>query len=145
MEMMPMKDLTTNYVMTHMMHKMSKSKKNKPQDEDATMMSRQNKGGNSFSHNGAKSCFHCGKPDLIPHFCYEAKNNEREQSKNAKEDEDYAFVMQNGANSKSVYKSIMYSKASKHMTLYRTAFHTYEVSLRAMYIWLIIMLFNLSK
>lgn len=44
-----------------------------------------------------------------------------------KDDDDYAFVMWNEAHPKSVCKWIMGSGASKHMTLYRATFHTYEV------------------
>lgn len=46
--------------------------------------------------------------------------------KNTK-DNNYAFVMHNEAHSKSMYKWIMVLGASKHMSLYRTTFSTYEV------------------
>ena len=47
--------------------------------------------------------------------------------KNVKDDDDYIFVMRNEAHSKSICKWIMDSVATKHMTLYRAAFDTYEV------------------
>ena len=73
---MPMKELTMDYVTAHLMHKMLKRKENEPQSEDAAMMLCQIKGNNSFSHQGAKSCFHCNKPDHIVCFCYKLKNKE---------------------------------------------------------------------
>ena len=76
MKTMPMKELTMDYVTAHLMHKMLKRKENEPQSEDAAMMLCQIKGSNSFSHQGAKSCFHCNKPDYIVCICYKLKNKE---------------------------------------------------------------------
>lgn len=63
----------------------------------------------------------------IMRFCYKTKNKKWEQTKNAKDDDDYAFVMRNETYSNSMYKWIMNSGAFKHMTLHRTIFHMYEV------------------
>jgi hypothetical protein len=57
------------------------------------MMSQQTKGGNLFLRQGAKSSFYCGKPGHIARFCHKPKNKEREQALNAKDDNDYAFVI----------------------------------------------------
>ena len=127
METMPMKELTMDYVTMRLMHEMSKRKEKEPQGEDVAMVLRQNKGDNSFPRQGAKSCFYCGKPGHIARFCYKAKNKEQEQTKNAKDDDDYTFVMRNETHSKSMCKWIMDSGASKHMTLHKAAFDTYEV------------------
>ena len=43
----------------------------------------------------------------ITRFYYKTKNNKQKQTKNAKVDDDYAFVMQNEWHSKIVYKWIM--------------------------------------
>jgi hypothetical protein len=58
MKTMSVKDLMVNYVTARLMHKMWKHKGNEPQSEDAAMMLRQTKGGNSFSHQGTKLCFY---------------------------------------------------------------------------------------
>ena len=47
---MPMKEITIDYYVTARIHEMSKGKEKKLQDEDATTILRQNKGGNSFLH-----------------------------------------------------------------------------------------------
>lgn len=47
--------------------------------------------------------------------------------KNAKDANEYTFVMHNEAHSKSMCKWIMYSQATKHMILFKDAFDTYEV------------------
>ena len=44
------------------------------------MMLPQSKGNNSFLRRGVKSCFYCGKPSYIAHFCYKANNKEHEKS-----------------------------------------------------------------
>lgn len=44
-----------------------------------------------------------------------------------KDNDDYTFVMRYGTHSKSVCKWIMEFEATKHMTLYRDKFATYEV------------------
>jgi hypothetical protein len=76
MKTMPMKDLTMNYVTTRLIYEMLKRMKKKPQGEDAAMMLRQTKGGNSFPRQSAKSYFYCGKLGHIARFCYKAKNKE---------------------------------------------------------------------
>lgn len=78
------------------------------------MMLPQSKGNNSFLRRGVKSCFYCGKPSYIAHFCYKAKN--------LKVDNKFTFVMCNKAYSRNVCKWILDSKASKHMTSHRTTF-----------------------
>jgi sarcosine oxidase delta subunit len=126
-EMMPMKDLTMDYMTARLMHEMSKRKKKEPQGKDVAIMLRQTKGINSFPPKDVKSCFYCGKPSYIAHFCYKEITNRKKKTKNVKEYNDYAFVMENEAHSKSVRKWNMDLGASKHITLHRTAFHTYEV------------------
>lgn len=46
---------------------------------------------------------------------------------NLKDDDDYVFVMHNGAQFKSMCKWIMPSGVTKHMIPHRVAFDTYEV------------------
>jgi len=130
LETMPMKELTMEYVTARLMHEVSKRKEKEPQGDDAAMMLRQGKAGNSFPRQGgqgARTCFYCGKPGHIARFCYKAKNKERENAKNAKDDDDYAFAARHGAHSRSASKWIMDSGATKHMTSHRAAFDTYEV------------------
>ncbi len=130
LETMPMKELTMEYVTARLMHEVSKRKEKEPQGDDAAMMLRQGKAGNSFPRQGGqggRTCFYCGKPGHIARFCFKAKNKERENAKNAKDDDDYAFAMRHGAHSRSACKWIMDSGATKHMTSHRAAFDTYEV------------------
>lgn len=47
--------------------------------------------------------------------------------KYAKNNDNYAFLMRNGEHSKSLYKWIMNSKASKYMTLHKTISNAYEI------------------
>ena len=85
---MLMKNLTMDYVMVRLMHKILKRKEKEPQDEDTTMVLRQSKGINPFPRQGAKSCFCCVKPGHIVCFCHKTKTKEQEQTKNAKVNND---------------------------------------------------------
>ena len=124
---MPMKEFTMDYVIPYLMHEMSKRKENEPQDEDAAMVSWQDKMGTFLPCQGAKLCYYCWKLSYIAHFCYRAKNKEREQAKNVNNDDDYAFTMRFEAHSKSMCKWIMNLDATKHITSYKAAFNTYEI------------------
>ena len=68
MKTMSMNELTMNYITTRLMHEMSKRKEKWPQWKDVAMMLWQIKDGNSFLHQGAKSCFYYGKSDYIALF-----------------------------------------------------------------------------
>lgn len=60
-------------------------------------------------------------------FCYKTKNKERENTKNTKDEDEFAFAKQYETHSMSVCKRIMDLEATKYITLYRVAFDTYEV------------------
>lgn len=145
MKTMSIKDLMMDYVTTRLIHEMSKRKKNDLRFEYLAMMSRQTKAGNSFRRQGAKSYFYCDKPNHIACFCYKTKNKEQKQVKNAKDDDDYVFVMQNEAHSKSIYIWIMDTRSSKHMTSRMTYFTRMSKLFRAIYTWVIIMLSKLLE
>lgn len=76
METMPIKKLTMDYMTAHLMHEMSKPKKDKPQDMDAATVLRQDKGWNSSPRQSAKSYYYCGKPSHIAYFRYKTKKQE---------------------------------------------------------------------
>ena len=123
LETLPMKDLTMEYVTSRLMHEVSKRKEKEPQGDDAALVSNQGKGGKSGN---AKTCYYCGKPGHIARYCYKAKNKDKENANAAKDDDDYAFAIQEGAHFNTMCKWIMDSGATKHMTPHRNAFHTYE-------------------
>lgn len=56
-ETMPIKELMMDYVIARLMHKMLKRKEREPQGEDARMVLRQKKCGNSFPHQSVKTYF----------------------------------------------------------------------------------------
>lgn len=64
------------------------------QSEDTVKMSQQNKEGNSPFWQGIRTSFYCDKPDHIAQFCDKAKNKEREDAKNTKDDDGFAFATQ---------------------------------------------------
>ena len=102
-----MKELTMEYVTTRLMHEMSKRKEKEPQGDDAAMVSKQGKGGNSSSRKESRTCFFCGKTGHIARFCFKAKNKEKEKesaNKAKEEDEDYAFATKEGAHCKAISK-----------------------------------------
>ena len=127
METMFMKELTIDYVTTHLLYEMLKRKKKEPQDDDTAMMLWQSKANNSFPHQGGKLYSYCGKSSHIVQFCYKAKNKEQKQTKNTKDNDDHAFVMHNEAHSTSICKWIMNSGASKYTTWQSVVFDTYDV------------------
>ena len=116
-----------NYVIACLMHEMLKHKDKEPQGEDAALVLRQSKGDKSFLCQGAKLYFCCGRPGHIAHFFYKIKNKEQKQTKNARDGDDYAFVMCNETRSNKMCKWIIYLGASKHTTLHIITFDTYEV------------------
>lgn len=61
LEMMLMKELTMEYMMTHLMTKISNRKEKEPQGEDTTMVSLQIKAGYIPLWQGMRMCFYCGK------------------------------------------------------------------------------------
>ena len=63
----------------------------------------------------------------IVQFCYKIKNKEKRNIKNTIEVDIFVFVTQYRMHSKNVCKWIMNSEATKHMTLHRVTFNTYEV------------------
>lgn len=102
LEVMPMKEPTMIHVMVRLMYETSKCKKKEPNVKMVSWC--YNKVDNSFPRQGASSCFYCGKPSHIACFCYKPKNKERKNVKNAKDDDDYVFVLHNGVQSKSTCK-----------------------------------------
>lgn len=107
------------FVTTCLMYEISKRRVRKPQDEYAVTILQQQKINNSFSRQGAKSCYYCDKPFYIACICYKENNKEREQTKYANNDVDYIFLMRYEAHSKNIYKRIMNSNGYKPMTLIR--------------------------
>lgn len=122
-----MKDLIMKYVMTSLMHEMSKCKEKEPQGEDATMVSHQSKASDLSLWQGVRTCFYCNKMGRTTQLCYKTKNNERENAKITKKEDKFAVAMQHGAHSRSVCKWIMNSGATKYMTSHKAAFNTSEV------------------
>lgn len=102
LEVMPMKEPTMIHVMVRLMYETSKCKKKEPNVKMVSWC--YDKVDNSFPRQGASSCFYCGKPGHIACFCYKPKNKERKNVKNAKDDDDYVFVLHNGVQSKSTCK-----------------------------------------
>ena len=66
----------------------------------------------------------------MPHckICYKENNKERENAKNAKDEDEFSLATQHGAHSRSICKWIMHSKVTKHITLHNVAFDTYEIN-----------------
>ena len=127
LETMPMKELTLEAVTARLMHESTKRKEKAPHGDDAAMVLRQGKGGNTSYTKDSRTCYYCGKPGHIARFCFKAKNKERESANKAMEEDDYAFVSHVGAQFKGLSKWIMDSGATKHMTPHKEAFATYEV------------------
>ena len=110
-----------------LMHVMLKRKEKKPQSKDVAMVLRQNKRDNLFPRQGVKLCLYCGKPYYIVLFCYKTKNNEFKNTRNAKIDDDYTFVMHSMIHFKSLYKWFKNLETTKHMTLHRVVFNIYQI------------------
>lgn len=120
LETLPMKKLMMEYMTTCLMHKMLKCKEKESQAKNAPMMSCQSKVGTSPSLQGIRMCPYWGKPGYIPQLCYNTKK--RKNVKNAKDEDKFAFATQQGVRSMNVYKWIMDSGATKHMTLHKATF-----------------------
>lgn len=75
------------------MSKMLKRKEKEPQSHDVAMVIRQDKIGNPSLHKDIKTCYYCDKIDNTKYFGYEAKNKDKENTFNIKEDDDYASVL----------------------------------------------------
>jgi hypothetical protein len=59
LKMMPMKELTIEYVMARLMHGMSKHKEKEPQGKNMEMVARQSKAGDPPPWQDVKTCFYC--------------------------------------------------------------------------------------
>ena len=125
LEMLPMKKWTMENVTAHLMHRMLKLKDNEPQYKDTMLLLRQSKANNPLSRQGVRTCLYHGKLGHIARFCYKAKNNEKDNVKNAKDNDEFTFATQHGAHSRSVCKKIMDSRAIKHITLHMMQFNIY--------------------
>ena len=103
-ETMPMKELTIKYVTAHLMHEMSKHKKNEPQGKDTAMVLHQSKADDLPSRQGIRMCFYYSKPYYITKFYYKVKNKEREDAKNTNDEDEFIFAMQHGVHLENVCK-----------------------------------------
>jgi hypothetical protein len=130
LETLPMQDLTMEFVTAQLMHEVSKRKEKEPQGDDEVMVLTQGRGVTTSTRKDTKTCYYCGKPGHIARFCFKVKNNnnkEKENANKAKDDDDYYFATKDGDHFKAIYKWIMDSGATKHMTAHRAEFDTYEV------------------
>ena len=67
------------------------------------------------------------KPSHIACFCSKTKNKEQDNEKNAKDNDNYLFIIRNEVHFKSMCKLIIDLGASKHMTLHKATFNTNKV------------------
>lgn len=71
------------------------------------MVSCSDKGGNPSTCKDIKTCYYYGKLNHIIHFCFKAKNNDKEKidAKIAKDDDDdYTFIILSGVYFKAICK-----------------------------------------
>ena len=69
LETLRLEDLTMAFVTARMMHEVTKRKEKEIHGNDAALVSRQNKGGNSSSRGETRSCYNCGKPGHLARNC----------------------------------------------------------------------------
>jgi transposase InsO family protein len=128
------------FVVSRLMHEVSKRKEKGAQSGEAALVAAQNK---ARMQTGARLCFTCGKPGHIARHCFLNKKKEKESANiasNKDNEEDYAFVSAivatndeehafaiNDGDNNTMAKWIIDSGATKHMTPHRAAFQTYEV------------------
>jgi hypothetical protein len=142
LETLALADLTMEFVVSRLMHEVSKRKERGAQSGEEALVAAQNKG---KMQNGPRLCFNCGKPGHIARYCFQDKKEKESANvaRNKDNEEEYAFVsavvaskeemleehaFANGdGDDNTMAKWIMDSGATKHMSPHRAAFQTYEV------------------
>ena len=110
LERRPMKELTLEFVTARLMHEVTKKKEKEPQGDEAAMVTRQAKGGNTNTRHEPRVCFKCGKQGHIACNCW---SGGKDVANNAKVD-DCAFVVTNGGSSSNMSKWIIDLGATQH-------------------------------
>ena len=115
LETRPMKELTLEFVTARLTHEVTKRKEKEPQGDEAAMVTRQAKGGNTNTRHVPRVCFKCGKQGHIARNCW---SGGKDVGNNAKVD-DYAFVVTNEGCNSNMTKWIIDSVATQHITPHR--------------------------
>ncbi len=101
-----------------MLHEVSKRKENENIENVALL--------NKIHKANEKFCFYCKKPRQFVRNCLKKKNDEKERTNQACEDQEQMFVATLSVNDHTTYHWIIDSGVTQHMTFEQEWFTTYE-------------------
>ncbi len=117
LESMSTKDVNLQFILARLLHEVSKRKESENTKNVALF--------NKTHKANEKLCFYCKKPGHFVRNCFKKKNDDKEKTNQACEDQEQMFVATLGANDHTPYDWIIDSGATQHMTFEREWFITY--------------------
>ncbi len=116
LESMSTKDVDLQFIVTRLLHEMSKRKECESSEIIALI--------NKTHKPNEKLCFYCKKPGHFVRNCLKKKSDEKEKANEACEDHEQMFVAALCANDHTTYDWIVDSGATQHMTFEQEWFTT---------------------
>ncbi len=118
LESMSTKDVNLQFIVTRLLHKMSKIKE-RESSETIALVNKTHKSNEIF-------CFYSKKLGHFVKNCLKKKNDEKKNDNQACENHKQMFVVTLNANDHTTYDWIVDSSATQHMTFQQEWFTTYE-------------------